>query len=110
MKTSKPFAREFRARSPLPPVTEGPVFGAIGLRRFRELGPSAADVVSRRFLMEHGAEYRQFGARGHEACRVDLAYHLEFLVAHEVDAKVDARPPEERDECPRSTGSAVDGR
>ena len=78
MKTSKQFAREPGA---LLSVSRGPVLGAIGLRRYRELSPSAADVVSRRFLAEHGAEYRQFGARGYEACRVDIAYHLEFLAS-----------------------------
>lgn len=57
-------------------LTSGPVLGATGLRRYRELSPSAADVVSRRFLAERGADFRQFGARGHEACRADLAYHL----------------------------------
>lgn len=78
MKTSKQFARDPGA---LLSVSRGPVLGAIGLRRYRELSPSAADVVSRRFLAEHGAEYRQFGARGYEACRVDIAYHLEFLAS-----------------------------
>lgn len=57
------------------------MLGAIGLRRYRELSPTTADVVSRRFLAEHGADYRQFGERGYEACRVDLAYHLEFLAS-----------------------------
>ncbi len=81
MTTSNQFARELAERSPNPAVSKGPVLGSIGLRRYRELSPSAADVVSRRFLAEHSADYRQFGARGYDACRVDLAYHLEFLAA-----------------------------
>lgn len=81
MKTSAQFTRELRDPGALALVSKIPVLGAIGLRRFRELSPSAADVVSRRFLAEHGADYRQFGERGYEACRTDLAYHLEFLAA-----------------------------
>lgn len=62
-------------------LASGPVLGAIGMRRYREVSPSAADVVSRRLLAERGDVHRQLGARGLEACRADLASHLEFLAA-----------------------------
>jgi len=78
MTTSTQSARDPRA---LPLGAKVPVLGAVGLRRFRELSPSAADVVSRRLLAEHGAGSRQSGERGHEDCRADLAFHIEFLAS-----------------------------
>jgi MerR family transcriptional regulator, light-induced transcriptional regulator len=56
-----------------------PVLDAAGLQRFQELRPEAIDAVTDRFYASHGAVYAQFGARGREACREDLAFHLEFL-------------------------------
>lgn len=52
---------------------------ADGLRRFLELRPAAVAAVSERFMTEHAATYAPLGARGREACREDLAFHLEFL-------------------------------
>jgi len=53
--------------------------GADGLRQFLVLQSEAAKVVTDRFYATHGTLYRQFGLRGREACREDLAFHLEFL-------------------------------
>lgn len=50
-----------------------------GLRLFVELRQGAVEAVTDRFLHEHGAAYAKFGPRGREACREDLAFHLEFL-------------------------------
>lgn len=50
-----------------------------GLRLFTELRQGAVEEVTNRFLREHGAAYAKLGPRGREACREDLAYHLEFL-------------------------------
>ncbi len=50
-----------------------------GLRLFAELRQPAVEEVTNRFLLEHGVTYAKLGARGREACREDLAFHLEFL-------------------------------
>jgi methanogenic corrinoid protein MtbC1 len=50
-----------------------------GLRSFGELGPEAISTVSARFFSVHGSAYERFGPRGRDACREDLAFHLEFL-------------------------------
>ena len=52
---------------------------AEGLRRFKALQEDAVSAVTERFYATHGSAYEQFGARGREACREDLAFHLEFL-------------------------------
>ena len=52
---------------------------AQALLRFRELGPEAIDAVTGRFYATHGTIYAAFGPRGRQACRDDLAFHLEFL-------------------------------
>jgi methanogenic corrinoid protein MtbC1 len=50
-----------------------------GLQRFQALQNQAVDAVTQRFYEAHGATYVRFGPRGREACREDLAFHLEFL-------------------------------
>jgi methanogenic corrinoid protein MtbC1 len=62
--------------SPAPPLN---ALDPEGLRHFEELRREAVDAVSARFASEHDAVYAQFGARGREACRDDLTFHLEFL-------------------------------
>jgi len=56
-----------------------PVLNAAGLLRFQELREEAINAVTERFYSSHGSIYAQFGQRGREACREDLAFHLEFL-------------------------------
>lgn len=53
--------------------------GADGLRRFRSLKTDAVYVVTERFYALYGSAYQHFGERGQEACREDVAFHLEFL-------------------------------
>jgi len=55
------------------------ILGATGLQRFSELRQPAISAVTERFHTEHEAIYAQFGSAGREACREDLAFHLEFL-------------------------------
>jgi len=50
-----------------------------GLQRFKTLQADAVNTVTERFYGTHGSIYEQFGARGREACREDIAFHLEFL-------------------------------
>jgi len=50
-----------------------------GLRQFNALRGDAVDSVTARFYKEHLQLYASFGARGREACREDLAFHLDFL-------------------------------
>ncbi len=50
-----------------------------GLRRFQALRADAVSAVTERFFATHGSAYVRFGPRGREACREDLAFHLEFL-------------------------------
>lgn len=50
-----------------------------GLQRFRAIERDAVNVVSDRFYETLGSIYEQYGPRGREACREDLAFHLEFL-------------------------------
>jgi methanogenic corrinoid protein MtbC1 len=52
---------------------------ANGLVRFKSLQSEAVNAVTARFYATHGSIYERFGPRGQEACREDLAYHLEFL-------------------------------
>lgn len=67
-------------RTHLPDETAGtPGLAAAGLRRFQELRADAIAEVTRRFYATHGSIYAQFGERAREACREDLAFHLEFL-------------------------------
>ncbi|MBE0612710.1 MAG: cobalamin B12-binding domain-containing protein [Burkholderiales bacterium] len=49
------------------------------LLRFQALQAEAVRAVTERFYATHGSVYEQFGPRGREACREDLAFHLEFL-------------------------------
>ena len=55
------------------------ILGREGLRRFQLLQADAVSVVTERFYAASGSAYDEFGARGHAACREDLAFHLEFL-------------------------------
>ena len=52
---------------------------AEGLECFRSLEADAIGAVTERFYMAHGKAYAHLGPGGREACREDLAYHLEFL-------------------------------
>ncbi|MEX2376037.1 MAG: B12-binding domain-containing protein, partial [Dehalococcoidia bacterium] len=56
-----------------------PTLGEAGLSRFRILQPDAVSAVTERFYATHGSAYQRFGERGRQACRDDLAFHLEFL-------------------------------
>jgi hypothetical protein len=53
--------------------------GAEGLQRFHTLEPDAVSAVTERFYSTLGSVYAQFGPRGRDACREDLAFYLEFL-------------------------------
>jgi MerR family transcriptional regulator, light-induced transcriptional regulator len=53
--------------------------GAEGLQRFHTLEPDAISAVTERFYSTLGSVYARFGPRGRDACREDLAFHLEFL-------------------------------
>jgi methanogenic corrinoid protein MtbC1 len=53
--------------------------GERGLQRFHTLEPDAVSAVTERFYATLGSAYAQFGSRGRDACREDLAFHLEFL-------------------------------
>lgn len=50
-----------------------------GLQRFQSLRRAAVDAVALRFEADPEGVYARFGERGREACREDLAYHLDFL-------------------------------
>ena len=50
-----------------------------GLRQFLGLQSDAVSAVTERFYATHDSLYEHFGAHGREACREDLAFHLEFL-------------------------------
>lgn len=50
-----------------------------GLRQFQSLRNEAVDAVTARIYTVYGAAYEKFGQRGRDACREDLAFHLEFL-------------------------------
>jgi len=56
-----------------------PTLDEAGLRRFQLLQPDAVSAVTERFYATHGSAYERFGERGRQACRDDLAFHLEFL-------------------------------
>jgi MerR family transcriptional regulator, light-induced transcriptional regulator len=53
--------------------------GQEGLRQFQLLHTDAVTTVTERFYAAHGPAYEHFGARGREACREDIAFHLQFL-------------------------------
>jgi methanogenic corrinoid protein MtbC1 len=59
--------------------TDATTLGEDGLRRYEALKRDAVDAVTERFYSVHGAAYARFGDRGRQACREDLACHLEFL-------------------------------
>jgi methanogenic corrinoid protein MtbC1 len=50
-----------------------------GLSAFAASRPDAISAVTERFFSTHGSIYQRFGARGREACREDLGFHLDFL-------------------------------
>lgn len=52
---------------------------ANGLLHFQSLQTEAINTVTARFYATHGSSYERFGPRGQDACREDLAFHLEFL-------------------------------
>jgi hypothetical protein len=52
---------------------------ANGLFHFQSLQTDAVNAVTERFYQTHGSIYERFGQRGRQACREDLAFHLEFL-------------------------------
>ena len=52
---------------------------ADGLLHFQSLQTEAVNAVTARFYATHSSIYERFGQRGQEACREDLAFHLEFL-------------------------------
>lgn len=56
-----------------------PTLDQAGLREFQRLQPDAVTAVTERFYATHGSAYERFGERGRQACREDLAFHLEFL-------------------------------
>ncbi len=56
-----------------------PTLSTEGRRRFKSLQADAVSAVADRFYTIHGSAYAEFGERGREACREDLAFHLEFL-------------------------------
>jgi methanogenic corrinoid protein MtbC1 len=53
--------------------------GPEGLQRFQALQAEAVNAVTKLFYSTHGSMYERFGPCGREACRQDLASHLEFL-------------------------------
>ncbi len=53
--------------------------GERGLSAFAASRADAVSAVTERFFSTHGSIYQRFGARGREACREDLGFHLEFL-------------------------------
>lgn len=60
-------------------ISDTPALDTAGLTRFQELRADAINAVTERFYASHGDTYSQFGTRGREVCREDLAFHLEFL-------------------------------
>ncbi len=59
--------------------TELTTLDEAGLRQFHLLRADAVGAVTDRLYAMHGAVDAQSGARGRDACREDLAFHLEFL-------------------------------
>ena len=53
--------------------------GEEGLRQFHTLELDAVSAVTQRFFSELDSVYAKFGQRGRDACREDIAFHLEFL-------------------------------
>jgi methanogenic corrinoid protein MtbC1 len=60
-------------------IGELPTLGADGLLRFKALEPAAANAVTDRLFAEHGSFYERLGPRGRDACRAEIAFHLDFL-------------------------------
>jgi MerR family transcriptional regulator, light-induced transcriptional regulator len=58
---------------------ETSTLGPDALQNFLALRSAAIDAVTERFCTTHGGVYAAFGARGRQACRDDLAFHLDFL-------------------------------
>lgn len=58
---------------------DSPVLSATGLQRFQELRGDAINAVTERFYSSHESIYAQYGQRGRDACREDLAFHLDFM-------------------------------
>lgn len=52
---------------------------AEALQRFQALRSDAVSAVTERFYATHGSAYERFGVSGRQACREDLAFHLDFL-------------------------------
>ncbi len=59
--------------------TNTPALDAENLQRFQALRSEAIDAVTGRFYADHASIYARFGEKGRDACREDLAFHLEFL-------------------------------
>lgn len=55
------------------------ILDAEGMQRFLQLQNDAVSAVTERFYATHGTSYERFGPSGRQACRDDLAFHLEFL-------------------------------
>lgn len=49
--------------------------------RLRGLFEVAAERVTERFFAKHPEYEQRFGTRGHELCRQDVRYHMEYLTA-----------------------------
>lgn len=62
-----------------PIQTELTPLGAVGLQRFLSLREAAISVLVERFYLEQAASYVRFGDAGRDACKEDLAFHLDFL-------------------------------
>ncbi len=56
-----------------------PLLAPAGLLQFAALRGAAIDAVADRFLAEEARTYQALGPRARDACREDLAFHLEFL-------------------------------
>ena len=59
--------------------SDTPALDTAGLQHFQELRSEAINAVTERFYTTYPSLYAAFGARGREACREDLGFHLEFL-------------------------------
>jgi methanogenic corrinoid protein MtbC1 len=59
--------------------TKFEVLGAAELQQFQALRSDAINAVTERFYSDHASTYAPFGPAGRDACREDVAFHLEFL-------------------------------
>jgi MerR family transcriptional regulator, light-induced transcriptional regulator len=50
-----------------------------GMRQFQSLHADAVSAVTERFYAAQGPACQHFGTRGRDACREDIAFHLQFL-------------------------------